>query len=397
MHKEFIAAVNSELTHILDYWKKNSIDKVYGGFHGRIDHFNKVVEKSPKGVILNTRILWTFSAASNYFGDNRYCDECERAYNYLRNYFRDTTYKGVYWQLSYSGKPTLTGKQVYAQAFAIYALAEYYKYSKNQEALSWAIELFQLLETKAYDTGFQGYIEAFREDWKLVADMRLSEKDLNAPKTMNTHLHILEAYTTLYEVSGNTEVGNALNRLIHLFLERFISENNHFKLFFSRHWTSLSDEASFGHDIEAVWLMGHASAILGDSDLIGKTGELTVKVARTFLDRALDKDFGVFNAVDLKTGKIDTDKHWWPQIEAVVGLIYTWEITSEDIYLDTAKKIWGFITDKIIDHSKGEWYFRVDRQGNPYTNENKIGPWKGPYHNGRGCIQIADRLKITTA
>ncbi len=393
MHQKFINAVSTQLISILSYWKNNTKDEEHGGFHGRIDHNNKVIEKADKSVILNTRILWTFSAASNYYGDNRYGQECKRAYNFLKSNFRDTQFDGVFWQLNYLGKPTNTRKQVYAQAFTIYALAEYFKYCKKNEVLVWAMSLFNLLETKAYRPQIGGYIEAFDEDWGPITDMRLSPKDINAPITMNTHLHILEAYTTLYEVSKDKEVGAALARLIRLFHERFSSKNNHFKLFFSDQWKSLSTEASFGHDIEAVWLMLHACDILGEKNLMEKTVQLSLKVTDTFLEEALDKDFGVFNAMDLATSKMDTDKHWWPQIEAVVGLIYNWKISGKDTQLDIAKKIWQFIDAKIIDRPLGEWYFRVDQKGIPYTDENKVGPWKCPYHNGRGCIQILRQLQ----
>ncbi len=394
--QEFANSVTHELANILNYWTKNSIDQQYGGFVGRINHFNEVVEKSPKGIILNSRILWTFSAASNHYQNDNYLIEANRAYNYLREYFQDGTNKGVFWEVNHLGEPLTKRKQTYAQAFTIYALSEYYKYSKNEEALSWALELFEVLEAKTKDKKLGGYIEAFDKDWKLIEDMRLSNKDLNAPKTMNTHLHILEAYTTLFEVNNNPKVGSALKGLIELFLEKFISENGHFTLFFSKDWKKLSQEASFGHDIETAWLLIHAARTLNDTNYIKKTEALSIKIADTFLKEALDKDFGVLNAINLQTNEIDYDKHWWPQAEAVVGLLYVWQITTEEKYRSTAKQIWNFIRNKIIDNTKGEWFFRVNREGIPYPDENKIGPWKCPYHNSRTCIEIIKQLHLYT-
>ncbi|SDE14749.1 mannobiose 2-epimerase [Pricia antarctica] len=392
MQEEFVTKVKAELNNILDYWQKNAPDTEHGGFLGRIDHFGKTIPESPKGIILNTRILWAFSAASNYFADDRYKSECERAYSYVMNHFKDTSQGGVFWELDYLGNPVNRRKQVYAQAFTIYALAEYYKYGGQQEVLSWAMELFQLVETHALDLNLEGYIEAFAENWDAIEDMRLSEKDLNAPKTMNTHLHILEAYTTLYEVKSDIEVGKALENLIHLFLEKFASKNNHFKLFLSNDWKNLSSEASYGHDIEAVWLLVIAARTLKNVNLTQKTEALAVKVADIFIKEALDDDFGVFNAIDLKTGKLDADKHWWPPAEAIVGLLYVSKITKDKRYTSFAKKLWRFIDDTIIDHDKGEWFFRVNRQGVPYTDENKLGPWKCPYHNSRACMEIIKLL-----
>lgn len=217
--------VGSELNNILVFWQNNAPDNQYGGFVGRIDHFGAIVPKASKGIILNTRILWAFSAASNHFKDNRFQDECERAYGYLKDNFKDKDYGGVYWQLDYLGKPTIQRKQVYAQAFAIYALAEYYKYCQREEALHWAMELFQLLENHAIDRQFEGYTEAFAENWNAIEDVRLSEKEPNTPKTMNTHLHVLEAYTTLYEVNQDPKVHHALENLIRLFLDKFAATN----------------------------------------------------------------------------------------------------------------------------------------------------------------------------
>lgn len=209
---------------------------------------------------------------------------------------------------------------------------------------------------------------------------------------MNTHLHILEAYTTLYEVWPSDELRNVLVSLIGLFPEKFAADSNHFQLCFTEDWKNLSSEASYGHDIEAVWLLVHTARVLRDADLIQKTETLDVAVADTFIKEALDKDFGVFNAIDLKTGKLDADKHWWPQAEAIVGLLYVSKITKDERYSSIAKKIWQFIDEEIIDHNNGEWFFRVDCHGIPYTDENKLGPRKAPYHNSRACMEIIKLL-----
>ena len=390
---KFIEESNQELANILHFWQLNTIDNSFGGFLGRRDHFNQPIPNAPKGVILNTRILWSFSAAGIFYGDNKYLEVCERAFHYLKDHFKDDLYGGVFWMLDVTGNPTITRKQTYAQAFTIYSLSEYFKYTGNRHALNWAMEIFDQLESIALDTDSGGYIEAFTRDWLPIADMRLSEKDLNASKTMNTHLHILEAYTTLFEVSRNTKVKNALEYLISLILSNFLTEDHHFKLFFTRDWKSLSTEASFGHNIEAAWLLVNAARELGDKGLISATKSKAIAITDTFLAEALDSDFGVYNHMDLKSMKVDTDKHWWPQAEAVVGLLYVWQITGEIKYFNIAGKIWTFIGETILDKVNGEWFFRVNKEGVPYTNENKVGPWKCPYHNSRACLQIIWLLK----
>ncbi|MBD0776900.1 AGE family epimerase/isomerase [Maribacter sp. ANRC-HE7] len=390
---EVSAQLEMELLHILDFWKNNTKDMEFGGFVGRIDHNNHIIKKAPKGIILNTRILWTFSRANNFYKDNRYDAECELAFDYLYDYFRDADLGGVYWEVDYKGCATNTKKQVYAQAFCIYALAEYYKYCTNTKALTWAMELFDLLEAYSYDPNLKGYIEAFDEKWGSIEDLRLSDKELNAPKTTNTHLHILEAYTTLYEVTKDPKVKNALLGIYDLFLNRIFKKNNHLDLFFTNDWQSLSSEISFGHDIETAWLLIHGAKTIGDPELQKKTEDLLHSVTNTFVVEALDQDYGVINAIDPMTEKLDNDKHWWPQAEAMVGLVYAWKITNDDSFFNMGFKVWQFIKNHIIDHKNGEWFFRVDVDGAPYPCEDKVGPWKCPYHNSRALIEVISMIK----
>ncbi|MGB5820651.1 MAG: AGE family epimerase/isomerase [Saonia sp.] len=389
---EFSKKLDLELKNILDYWQNNSIDCEFGGFVGRIDHHNKVDKEYPKSIVLNTRILWTFSKANNFYKDRRYNQECQRAFDYLFQNFKDKKNGGVYWEVDYLGKPSNKRKQIYAQAFCIYALSEYHKYSKNPKAILWAMELFQLVEDKAHDRELNGYIEAFDETWKPIEDVRLSKKDLNAPKTTNTHLHILEAYTALFEITADIEVEKSLKKLLALFLGRIFAYNYHLKLFFSKDWKTLSTEISYGHDIEAAWLLVHAAQTTGDVPLILQTEKLLISVVETFASEALDTDFGVWNSKDHTTLEMDKDKHWWPQAEAMVGLVYAWKITKNRSYFNICLQVWDFIETHIIDHENGEWFFRVNPEGIPSTVENKIGPWKCPYHNGRALMEILSIL-----
>lgn len=389
----FALELELELEKILEYWQNQTLDTINGGFVGRINHFNTVIENATKGIILNTRILWAFSRANNFYGDGRFDKECKRAFAYLFEHFRDKAFGGVYWEVDHTGKPTNKRKQSYAQAFCIYALSEYYKYSKNSKALDWALQLFNLLEEKAYDPEHGGYIEAFNEDWQNIDDLRLSEKDLNAPKTTNTILHILEAYTTLYEITADSQVEKSLNQLIRLFAKSIYSHQNHLKLFFTRDWQSMSTEISYGHDIEAAWLLCHAANILEDASLIKETNARLIAVVNTFCSEAIDEDYGIWNSKNSKTLAMDKDKHWWPQAEAMVGLCFAWKKTNDDLYIDLCRQIWGFTKNYIIDAKYGEWFFRVRPNGEPYTSENKVGPWKCPYHNSRALIEIISILQ----
>lgn len=385
-YNQLKSELNSELNNILNYWAKNTIDYKHGGFVGKINHYNQVVPQASKGIILNTRILWSFSAASNHLKTNNYKVICNRAFHYLETYFNDETYKGVFWELDYKGNPINKRKQVYAQAFTIYALSEYYLFTKNEEAKNWAIEIFNLLEKHAKDDVNIGYFEAFNEDWSSIEDMRLSDKDMNASKTMNTHLHVLEAYTTLLKIYDNEQLRNSLKILVEVFFEKFLNAENHYDLFFDDQWNLLSNTISYGHDIETAWLVIEAAKALNDEVLLNQANTVALKVASTFLNEGIDNDGAVLNEKNLSTNHVDTDKHWWPQAEALIGLKYAYDLSPNETYINSSLKIWEYTKTYIIDHKNGEWFFRVDKNGSVYTEEDKVSMWKAPYHTSRACI-----------
>jgi len=261
-------------------------------------------------------------------------------------------------------------------------------FSNNEEAKNWAIEIFYLIEKHAFDVANEGYIEAFNEEWSPIEDMRLSEKDENEAKTMNTHLHILEAYTTLFKIYPAENVKMALERLVNAFLTKFLRDNGHLDLFFDEQWNLKSSIYSFGHDIETAWLLIEAAKILNNPGLLKRTQDAALLITNTFISEAIDKDGAVMNEINTQTGSIDTDRHWWQQAEAIVGLYYAFQITNDEEYINVAVKIWDFIEEKVIDHKYGEWFWLIDENGNYNPKDEKIGMWKCPYHNSRAAIQI---------
>jgi len=376
---------------ILPYWMERTIDNEHGGFYGRIDGENQLHPKTDKGSILNARILWTFSAAYNQFRNPQYLEIADRAFAYFIDHFIDKTQGGVYWMIDYKGNPIETKKQIYAQAFAIYGLSEYYKATKNEKALMAAKNLFHLIEHHAFDREENGYFEAYDSQWNLLEDLRLSAKDANEKKTMNTHLHILEAYTTLFQIWKDEQLQKRLKNLIVLFLDKFVNEHYGFRLFFDEHWNSKSDEISFGHDIEGSWLLQEAAEVLDDKPLIEKTKKYANAMVDAVLINGFDNNGGLMYEATPE-GIKDADKHWWPQAEAVVGLVNAWQNTSDNRYLQKSIEVWDFIKSNIIDSENGEWFFKVNKNGQPYMLEDKVGPWKCPYHNGRACLEIIKRL-----
>lgn len=397
MDEKRLQSLREELRHILEknilqYWSEHAIDEKYGGFAGHIDGKNRKHEKSNKGSILNTRILWTFSAAYRSLNRPDYLELADRAYKYLMNHFWDPEYGGIYWELDFKGNPVNKRKQIYALAFAIYALCEYHRAKKVAEPLEKAKEIYRHIEKYAFDKKKNGYIEAFGESWEPLEDVRLSEKDANEKKTMNTHLHLLEAYTQLVRFWPEEKPREALKNLIFIMLKWIIdSRHYHFHLFFDENWVRKSNHVSFGHDIEGSWLLDEAAGIYGDPALVQEVRKYSIRLVQAAIE-GIDNDGGLMNEKDLDTGHMDTDKHWWPQAEALVGFFNSYQITKDESYLQYCFRMWDFIQDFIIDHENGEWYWKVDQEGKPYLEDEKIGFWKCPYHNSRACMEMIERI-----
>ena len=377
---------------ILSWWMKYSPDNELGGFHGHVDHQNQVVKGAGKGAVLNARILWTFSAAYRMYMQPEYLETARRAFAYIISYFTDKKYGGVYWELEPDGSVRSSRKQIYATAFTIYGLAEYHMACGDDQALKIAKGLFRDLEANALDLEFNGYTDALSRDWKALEDLRLSEKDQNESKTMNTHLHILEAYGMLFRIWKDMDLKKALENLIRLFLEKFVDlERKQLNLFFDEHWNLKSTLVSFGHDIECSWLLHEAAEIHGDPGLIKECAELAVQMARASVV-GLASDGGLHYEFFPERMELDSDKHWWPQAEAMVGYFNAYELSDNDKFLEIALGSWEFIKKHLVDHKLGEWFWSVDKLGNPQTEKEKAGFWKCPYHNGRACMEIIQRI-----
>lgn len=383
-------SLNRELERILEFWAQKTIDYRNGGFFGRIDHRDQILEDAPKGAVMNTRILWSFASTYSFTGQEKYLEIARRSYNYIREFFIDNTNGGVFWMLDHLGNPVDTKKQIYAQAFAIYGLAAYYEASDDPEALKLALDLFDLVEGKSFDPQLNGYFEAYDQKWNLLEDVRLSGKDQNEKKTMNTHLHVMEAYSTLYRVSGEEQVKQQLQNLVELFLHKFYASNGHFHLFFDENWVSRSDVVSYGHDIEAIWLIDEAARMLGDIELEREIVRIALEVAEATLDY-VDVDGGLwYEGNDRET--YNKEKHWWPQAEAMIGFRYAYEVSGDERYQGAVNGFWNYLNEQIIDQEQGEWIWGRNPDGSRMQHD-KAGPWKAPYHNSRAMMEMVRRLQ----
>ena len=386
------AELTAELKNILSYWINHTQDTQHGGFYGKIDNQNRVSTGAPKGSVLNARILWSFSAAFNLTNEASYLEMADRAYRYITAHIIDKEFGGVYWTVDACGNKQDPKKQVYACAFTIYALSEYYKATKLNEALEAAINMFGILVEKSFDREKTGYLEAFTQNWQPMADLRLSDKDANEKKTMNTHLHVLEGFTNLYRAWPDEALRSQILLLLKNFLDHFINhQTNHLELFFDEDWNCRSTLVSYGHDIEATWLLIEAAEVINAPLMAEKLRSLAIAISDAVVE-GVDTDGGLFYEYEPADDHLIKEKHWWPQAEALVGFINTWQISGNQKYLDLGIGCWDFIKAKILDKQNGEWFWGIDANGQLMQGEDKAGLWKCPYHNSRACMEIMRRL-----
>lgn len=381
---------------ILRFWIDRMRDHEHGGFYGRIDNDNVLHSDADKGAILNARILWTFSAAYRVLRKPVYLEMANRAKRYFIDHFIDPQYGGVYWSLDYKGQPKDTKKQFYAIGFALYGFSEYARATNDQEALEIAIKFYRCIEEHALDKVHNGYIEAMTRDWQPIGDMRLSEHDANYPKSQNTHLHIIEPYANLYRVWPSPELKVSLRNIIGIFTDKILNpETHHLDLFFDMDWTRGAGQLeSYGHDIECSWLMHEAALVLGDQKVLEKV-EPIVQIVAKASEKGLNANGSMIHEANLTAGTIDDDLHWWVQAEAVVGFINIYQHFDDKSALDKACRCWQYIKDNLIDDEHGEWYWSRHCDGSLNTVDDKAGFWKCPYHNGRMCLEIIERIFTT--
>lgn len=385
----FINEVKENLTeNIIPFWEKLR-DNEHGGYYGLLDFDLNLHKEATKGVILNSRILWFFTNAYTTLGDKGCLEHAKHAYEFLKNFCLDKEHGGVYWSLNYRGEAEDSTKHTYNQAFAIYALSSYYGATKDEEALKTAYSLYDLIETKCRDS--VGYLEAFDRTFTPVDNDKLSENGLMASKTMNTLLHVFEAYTELYRVDGREEVGNRLRWMMDQFADvLYNKERRILEVFFDENMNTISDLNSYGHDIEASWLIDRGCEVLGDSAYTEKMLKVTNALREHILEAGFD---GTSLNNEIFKDEIDTTKVWWVQAEALLGYINGYQLDSTKTeYLEVSKKLWNFINTYIIDKREGsEWFYDLNKAGEPESKKEIVGPWKCPYHNGRMCFEVINR------
>jgi mannobiose 2-epimerase len=393
--KKFSAEVSDHLFgHYLPFWCGPALDNKNGGWMAWLANDLKPDRSRPKGLIVNARILWAFSVVYRAKPEPLFQQMAERAFDFVVNKFWDAKHGGAFWHLDDTGKVIDDSKKTYGQAFYIYALTEFHLAFGHPAALARAKELFELIERHAHDAQFGGYIEVCNRDWSPAgAGARLSEKDMNEKKSMNNHLHVLEAYTNLYRVWPQPRVAERLRELVEIFLTRILdARTKHLHHFFNEPWEVRSDTYTYGHDIEASWLLCEAAEALGDKKVLERVRVVALQMAGAVFNEGFGADGGL--CYEGANGKIiDAGRECWPQAEALVGFLNAYEISGKKTFFAAAEQTWKFIGQHLVDREHGEWFWRINPDGQPDQTLPKVSEWKGPYHATRACLETLKRLR----
>lgn len=373
---------------LIPFWKALR-DNQYGGYYGYMGMNGQIDKKAVKGCILNSRITWFFSQAYLLLKDETLLEEARHGFEFLKNDCYDEKFGGVYWSLTYDGKLEDDTKHTYNQAFAIYALSSYYEASKDEESIQIAEKLYEIIEQKCKDEA--GYLEAFTRDFKPASNEKLSENGVMASRTMNTLLHIFEAYTEFYKVTKKEEVARELKWMLDIMADKIYNPVlQRQEVFFDLEYCSLIDLHSYGHDIETAWLLDRGLEVLADEEYKEKIRPMIQALTRKIYDTAFD---GHSVSNECERGVVDTDRVWWVQAESIVGFLNGWQKEGKQEYYEAAKQIWQYIKMNIIQEDLGgEWCWLIDKDGKVYEEKPLVDPWKCPYHNGRMCIEVIKRL-----
>lgn len=372
---------------IIPFWESIK-DNENGGFYGYLDFDLNIQKDYEKSCILNSRILWFFSNAYLTLKNETLLIYADYAYEFMKNFMIDKELGGVYWTVDFKGNPIDTTKHTYNQAFAIYALSSYYRARNKQEALDIALDLFEIVESKHIDKF--GYVEALSKEYKLEKNDKLSENGVIAEKTMNTLLHVFEAYTELYRVTKKDAIAKSLKKILDIFEDKvYNADLKRQEVFFDNEWNSLINLHSYGHDIETAWLVDLGLEVLNDNDYKNSFKEIIENLTQNVYENAY-KDNSILN--ECENGIDDTRRVWWVQSEAIVGFLNGYSKDKANThYLDAAKNIWEYIKENIVDkRENAEWFWYVDENKVP-SKDPIVEPWKCPYHNGRMCFEVIRR------
>lgn len=354
-----------ELENVLSFWATKVIDNDNEGFYGAIDFFGNVNPSANKGIILNARLLWSFSKVMNELKLTNYKNLAERSYKYIEGFFKDTTDSTVYWEVYHDGKVKNENKICLAQSYALLGISEFYKFSKNEKARTWCYELFDHIETNFYNTHDNNYAS------------QLPVED-DESKNLGTHLHLLEAYTNLYTIDENEEVKERIKNLIQLLSDKFLKNPSYCETDFDSEWKTITTHISYGHNIEVLSILLDASMTIGDDMYIPFLLE-RFNLYFEEIAHIISNNGAVFTTKNLIENSFNDEYDWWVQTEIIIGLEKLHKITREKKYTKLSDTLWSLIRESFFDVENGEWHAKLNIEKKPISTD-KVSMWKSPYH-----------------
>ena len=366
---------------LLPFWN-NLHDGEHGGFYGRVDCDNQIYKQAPKSAILQTRILWFYSSCYKSLRNEKLLDSAERQFEFISKYMLDHDDGGIYWAVEYDGKIKESQKHAYTLAFALYSISAYYSVSGDKQASAAADKLFKLLEGN-FKSG-HGYPEPFIID-------RHAHKHVC---TMNTLLHIIEAYAEYHQAVKSEDSRNALEYALNLVINKAYNDDlRRIDCHFDEFMNPVGDMLSYGHDIEASWLIYRACETLADDKITNKLAPKLEKVAQNVISKGFvrDGENGIY--YDCANGVENELRSWWVMAEAIVALVHRHRLYKDNKSMVLAENLWNYVKAYFISQY-GEWYGHIDDNGKLIRKSGDLcGAWKCPYHNGRMCLEMLNLLQ----
>ncbi len=390
-------------------WYPRAVDRERGGFHQNIARDWTVLPDDSRSLVYQSRMSWTAAAFSAYSKADReeYAKYAHHGIEYLDRVMRDEDHGGFHWIVGRDGKvdPRLGDeKHVYGIAFVLYSASAVHRCTRDELALKVARDAFKWLETHARDPEHGGYFEAFTPEGRPIlgfpADAPIGRRTdrlgvYYGYKSMNSHIHLLEAFAEFSKVDKSPEVQARLKEILEIVRDRIAVEPGALNLYFTRDWRALPAHDSFGHDVETAYLLVEAAEAAGIPD-----DPKTWSVAKSLIDHALDfgwddQNGGFYDKGDVFAGRAyDTTKVWWTQAEGLnaLALMHKKFGGSTDRYANEFQKQWRFISGCQIDKTHAGWFGEVTKDGTLIGDGQKANPWKANYHTGRAMMNVVKML-----
>lgn len=383
------------LENILPFWNQRVVDTRDGGYRLNHDGRGDWLGPAPKRLITQARTVWFYSRMANSsYAEPVHLEIARHGYAYLIGHLWDQDAGGFFWEVDPAGNVTVDEKHLMAQAFGLFALSEFALASGDPQPRAVAEELWDLITTRAHDPVNGGYHEVFTTTWAVPEHSAALGRGA-ATKTLDTHLHLLEAVTGYSRLAGAGDVGPRLEELIEIMTITTVVERTAGGELYGADWSRVDsprgNRVSYGHETERIWLVADACEAAGIPN--GGLVDLYADIFAAVLSYGYDRDRGGFYAAG-PLGRVarNRTKLWWPQAEGLLCCLVLYKLTGDVSYAQCFAHTLDWVTEHQVDWEHGEWHEQVARNGT--ATGIKAGPWKAPYHNGRAMVACLEGLDL---